>query len=283
MPRPAHRFKVGDLECVVFQSAQTRFAVSRGFGSTPAEEVAAVIRAEDRDPDEYPFIINLLYVKTPQHQFLVDAGVGKSPFDSESDNLANDLRGLDIDPAAIDSVIITHAHWDHYAGLHNSAENLTFPNARYFIGKTEWDHCTADEQLASTDEHDPNPAHVKKILLPLREHIHFIELEAEILPGIYALAAPGHTVGQLAILITSNGEKLLHVADVTHHPFQVEHPDWTLGFDPLQEDSRQTRHRLVERAARENLLWMGYHFPFPAIGHVTKDADGFHWQPVAAD
>jgi glyoxylase-like metal-dependent hydrolase (beta-lactamase superfamily II) len=281
MPRPAHRFKVGDLECVVFQAAATTFDVSHGFGTNASpEEVVAATQAEGRDASEYPFIINLLYVKTPQHQFLVDAGVGKSPFDPESDELTNDLNGLGIDPAAIDSVIITHAHWDHYVGLHDTAGNLALPNARYFMSKTEWDHCTAKEQLESTNENDPNPPNVKKILLPLRERIHFIQPEDEILPGVCALAAPGHTVGMIAVLITSNGEGLLHVADVTHHPFQVEHPDWTLGFDPLQEDSRQTRHKLVERAARENLLWMGYHFPFPAIGHVTKDADGFHWQPI---
>ncbi|MEO8607230.1 MAG: MBL fold metallo-hydrolase [Chloroflexota bacterium] len=283
MPRPAYRFNVGELECVVFQTAATTFDVSHGFSTNASpEEVAAVIRAEGRDPEEYPFIINLLYVKTPEHQFLVDAGVGKSPFDAESDELANDLQSLGIDPNAIDSVILTHAHWDHYAGLHNSAGEIALPNARYFMNKTEWDHCTAEENLASAHEKDPNPPYIRSILLPLREHIHFIEPEAEILPGIYALAAPGHTVGMIAVLITSNGEGLLHVADVTHHPFQVEHPDWTLGFDPLQEESGQTRHRLVERAARENLLWLGYHFPFPAIGHVEKDADGFHWQPITA-
>src|SRR6185503_13913225 len=140
MPRPAQRFKVGDLECVVFQTAATTFDVSHGFGTSASpEEVIAATLAEGRNANEYPFVINLLYVKTPQHQFLIDAGVGKSPFDPESDELANDLRGLGIDPAGIDSVIITHAHWDHYAGLHDSAGNLTFPNARYFINKIEWD------------------------------------------------------------------------------------------------------------------------------------------------
>lgn len=283
MSLPVHRFKIGAAECTVFQTAQTDVSVANAFGNTPTEEVTAAIRAEGRDADEYPFVINLLHVKTPEHQFLVDAGAGKTEFDTKSNHLVDDLKALGINSAVIDHVIITHAHWDHYAGLHNAEGNLTFPNARYFIGKTEWDFCTAEAQLASTDENDPNPAHVKKILLPLRERITFVEDEAEILPGVYALAAPGHTIGQIAVLITSNGEELLHVADVTHHTFQVEHPDWTLGYDPLQEESRQTRHRLVERAAKENLLWMGYHFPFPAIGHVTKDSDGFHWQPVMAD
>jgi glyoxylase-like metal-dependent hydrolase (beta-lactamase superfamily II) len=283
MRLPFHRFRVGELECDVFQTAKTDFAVSHAFGSTPTEEIVAAIQAEGRDATNYPFLINLLYVKTPEHQFLVDAGAGKTDMDAETDDLANDLNALGIDPAAIDTVIITHAHWDHYAGLHDSNGNLTFPNAHYFIGKIEWDFCTADAQLASTDENDPNPANVKKILLPLQERITFIENEAEILPGVYALAAPGHTIGQIAVLITSNGEGLLHVADVTHHPFQVEHPNWTLGYDPLREESRQTRHRLVERAAKDNLLWMGYHFPFPAIRHVAKETDGFHWQPVTAN
>jgi glyoxylase-like metal-dependent hydrolase (beta-lactamase superfamily II) len=283
MPPLCFRFKVGEFECAVFKTAETAVGVATAFGSTPPEEVAAAIRAEGRDPDEYPFVVNLLYVKTPEHQFLVDAGTGKADFLPEADDLVNDLKALDIDPTAIDTVILTHAHWDHYAGLHDSAGNLTFPNAQYFMNKVEWDFCTAEEQLNSADENDPNPVHVRKILLPLRDRIHLIEPETEMLPGVCALAAPGHTVGQIAVLITSNGEGLLHVADVTHHPFQVEHPDWTLGFDPLQDDSRQTRHKLLERAVRDNLLWMGYHFSFPAVGHVVKDADGFHWQPIIID
>jgi glyoxylase-like metal-dependent hydrolase (beta-lactamase superfamily II) len=283
MSLPFYRFKIGAAECTVFKTAQTDVSVANAFGSTPAEEITAAIRAEGRDADEYPFVINLLHVKTPEHQFLVDAGAGKTDLDPAAKHLTDDLNALRINPNDIDAVIITHAHWDHYAGLHDADGKLTFPNARYFIGKIEWDFCTAEEQLTSTNEHDPNPAYVKKILLPLRERITFIENEAEILPGVYALEAPGHTIGQIAVLITSNGEGLLHVADVTHHPFQVEHPDWTLGYDPLQESSRQTRHRLVERAAKDNLLWMGYHFPFPAIGHITKDAERFHWHPVTKD
>jgi glyoxylase-like metal-dependent hydrolase (beta-lactamase superfamily II) len=281
MPLPFHRFKVGELECTIFRTAGTTVGVAGTFGSTPPKEVDAAIRAEGRDPDEYPFIINLLHVKTPTQQFLVEAGTGKTPhIDPESNDLVTDLQELAIDPAVIDCVIITHAHWDHYAGLHDSASNLTFPNARYFMSRVERDDCTADERLTSTDENDLNVTYARNILLPLRDRIQLVDFDSEILPGVRVLAAPGHTVGQMAVLITSNGEGLLHAADVTHHTFQVEHPDWTLGYDPLQTESRETRHRLVEQAARDHLLWMGYHFPFPAIGYVAKDDNGLHWQPV---
>jgi glyoxylase-like metal-dependent hydrolase (beta-lactamase superfamily II) len=280
MPRPSHRFKVGDLECVAFQIAATTFNISRGFGSVTAEEVTAVTQAEGRDASEYPFLINQLYVQSAEHQFLVDPGSGKPDLDPDGDDLADALGALRIDPAAIDAVIITHAHWDHFAGIHDSSGNLNFPNARYFIGKTEWDICTAKEQLESTNVKDLNPAYVKRILLPLRDRIELIEPDSEFLPGVSALAAPGHTAGQLAILITSNGEGLLHVADVTHHPFQVEHTDWTLGYDPLQAESGQSRQQLVELAARDHLLWFGFHFPSPGLGYVSKDETGFHWQPI---
>jgi glyoxylase-like metal-dependent hydrolase (beta-lactamase superfamily II) len=179
-------------------------------------------------------------------------------------------------------VILTHAHWDHFAGLHDSAGDLTFPNAHYFMSKTEWGHCTADKQLESADENDPNPANIKKILLSLHESIYFVEGECEILPGVYTIPAPGHTIGQIAVLMTSKGEGLIHAADVTHHTFQIDHPDWSLAYDPLQQESRETRHKLVERAARENLLWMGYHFTFPPVGRVSKDINGYHWHPLAA-
>ncbi len=281
MTPPTYRFNVGAFECVAFQTGEKRFEFDHGYGKATAEQVVAAIRAEGLDPSDHPFSLNLLSVKTPEHRILIDAGGGQSDFAPGMRDLKYDLYDLDIKPDEIDYVVITHAHWDHFAGILDSDSNITLPNAEYFMWKGEWDYCTSPEQLALTEE--DNPKFTKQVLLPLREHIHLIEDEGEILPGISVMTAPGHSRGQIAVVVTSNGEGVINVADAIHFPFLVENPDWVSSYDPLPEATSLTRLKLLERATRENLLIFGFHFPFPGLGYVKQDESGFHWQPVAQE
>ena len=92
-----------------------------------------------------------------------------------------------------------------------------------------------------------------------------------------AVDAKGHTVGQVAVLIESAGQKLLHIADVAHHPFQLYHPDWSPRFDNQPQVAAQTRQALFERVERQSLLMLAYHFPAPGLGYVRAG----QWEPLA--
>lgn len=101
-----------------------------------------------------------------------------------------------------------------------------------------------------------------------------------IVPGIHAVAAPGHTPGHMALAISSGGEQLLCISDTALHPIHVEHPDWCAVVDFAPQQVVTTRRRLFKRAANEKALVLGFHFPFPGLGHVIPKGDGWQWQPI---
>jgi len=104
-------------------------------------------------------------------------------------------------------------------------------------------------------------------------------------PGIVTLPAPGHTPGHTVFVIHSGDASLLVLSDTAQHPaIFARHPDWQAAFDVDGDQAVATRKKLFDRAAADRMLVTGYHFPFPACGHLIKTASGYEhvplpWQP----
>ena len=114
--------------------------------------------------------------------------------------------------------------------------------------------------------------------MPLRDQLNLLDRETEVVPGIQAIAAAGHTTGHLALAIASGGEELLYVSDAALHPIHLEHPDWYPTWDLEPEWALATRRRLFDRAA-DHALVLAFHFPpFPSLGQVSRRGRGWRWQ-----
>jgi len=118
----------------------------------------------------------------------------------------------------------------------------------------------------------------KKYLPPIKDQLHLIESETEIIPGIQAIAAPGHTPGHMALLISSDDQKLLHLADTVIHPIHIEYPEWNVATDINREQTLQTRNRQIDWAAKDEMLVSAYHFPFPGLGYVQNYKNKWKWE-----
>ncbi len=159
-----------------------------------------------------------------------------------------------------------------------------FPNARYVMWKEEWDFWTS----APTLEALKAVAHIKQLLLtvahnkfpPIQGQLDLVDHETEILPGLHAVAAPGHTPGHMAVAISSGREQLLYSADTAIHPIHLEYPDWYALVDFAPDQVVTTRRQLFNRAASEKALVLAFHFPFPGLGHVIQRGQGWQWQPI---
>jgi glyoxylase-like metal-dependent hydrolase (beta-lactamase superfamily II) len=94
------------------------------------------------------------------------------------------------------------------------------------------------------------------------------------------VAAPGHTPGHTTFLIGSGEDRLLHIVDTAHHSvLLLSHPDWSVGFDTDSSRAIVTRRRVFASAAQGRTRVMGYHFPFPGIGHIRPQKGGYQWIP----
>jgi glyoxylase-like metal-dependent hydrolase (beta-lactamase superfamily II) len=120
----------------------------------------------------------------------------------------------------------------------------------------------------------------RKNLPPIKRQLNLVDCEREIVPGIRAVEAQGHTPGHMALAISSGDDQLLVVSDVVLHPIHVEQPDWCASVDFFPEQVEATRRRLLSRAAAEKALVLAFHFPFPGMGHVVQRGEKWQWQPI---
>ncbi|MFN4102738.1 MAG: hypothetical protein ACK4GB_00190 [Tepidimonas sp.] len=104
----------------------------------------------------------------------------------------------------------------------------------------------------------------------------------ELAPGIRAEAAFGHTPGMCVFTLRSEGQGFMYVADTSNIPsLFVRNPDWSVVFDMDADLARQTRRRIYDQIIRDKLMVGGFHFPFPALGHIETAGSGYRFNPVA--
>jgi glyoxylase-like metal-dependent hydrolase (beta-lactamase superfamily II) len=289
MDTEVYRFKVGDFECMAVSDGSLTYAppmfpppATILFSNVPTEVLARVLGEHDLQPEQWTEWISpytCLLVKTADHLVLVDTGAGGLA--PSTGRLIHNLKAAGVEPDDIDTVILTHAHPDHIGGNIDSEGNLTFPNARYVMWKGEWDFWTSEEAALKLDEHAKMMlAFAQRNLPPIRDRLDLVDHETEILPGIRAVAAPGHTPGHMAVAISSRRQQLLCISDTVLHPVHLEQPEWYAVVDSAPKQVVATRRRLLNKATVEKALVLAFHFTFPGLGHVIQKGTGWQWRPI---
>jgi glyoxylase-like metal-dependent hydrolase (beta-lactamase superfamily II) len=176
---------------------------------------------------------------------------------------------------AVDAVVCTHLHVDH-VGWNTMLENgrwvPTFPKARYLIGRKEYEFWSAHED-------EEQQAMLGDSVRPIFDAglAQLVELDHVISPAIRLTPSTGHTPGHVSVMIESEGERAVITGDMTHHPCQLAHPDWTPRFDTDLKESASTRWRLFAEWADQPILVIGTHFPAPTAGRVVRDGAAFRF------
>jgi len=219
---------------------------------------------------------NILLMDVGDERILIDSGEGNMVPESPGTLFAS-LAIYEIDLDSIDTVIITHFHLDHIGGLLDGHGKPTFPNARLVASKAEFDHWMNENFLATMEAFRAN---LLRQTFDAYTRVDLIAGEVEVAPGVTLLPAYGHTPGHSAVLIESEGSRLLHIVDAMHLPAQINLPDARPKYDSQPEIAVATRHALINRAESENLQLLVYHFAFPGLGHIRRDGDRRVWDAV---
>jgi len=174
--------------------------------------------------------------------------------------------------------VLSHAHIDHIGGIVGADDKPLFPNAQYYITQSDFDFWTDEGKLGSPLK--DFVVHARKNLLPVRDRIVFIKDNQEFLPGVTALAAPGHTVGHTIFMVTSAGKSFCFLGDLSHHAILLlEKPRMEFSYDSDPKQAASSRVKMLDMLAANKTPVMSYHFAWPGYGHVAKAGEGFHYYP----
>lgn len=275
MLQQPYEIKVGEFTCYVIQDSSTSGGGDRLLSNIDDDTRRAALLAWDENPDEVVLSYNCVFIDTGQQKILIDAGGGEG-------ELLPSLASIGVQPLDIDIFILSHGHGDHYGGLVSEEGNLIFPNAQYYVWRKEWEWWTNEERIKEFDETAPARADaIRTYLLPIAANLKFVDDDnPQIVEGITAIPAYGHTYGHIGLLIESDRQTLLFVGDAFLHPLHLQHLDWEFFMDADHALARETRQKLLELAFEKDATVVSYHFKFPGIGNVLMTDTGWDWEPV---
>jgi len=267
---PFHNFAHGAFDITV---------VSDGFITLPPE-----VLLPDAGPEERADFLerlgggeqgaavqaNIPLIRHGNDLILVDNGSG-THFQPTAGKLADNLRTLGVSPEEITKVVFTHVHPDHSGATTTADGSVLYPNAQYFVSRTEWDFWT-DKQF---ETRRPATLHgfakgAQRDLFAVRDRITLVSPGDEIVQGMSVIDTPGHTPGHVSFELAGSDNLLITGDACTNDTIFFTRPDWHFGFDTDTEVALASRRTLLDRAASEKLKLLGYHWTYPGVGYARR-------------
>lgn len=270
----------GSAELTVISDGTLTLPLGFVFPDAPQEELRTVLAEHGLPTDAIQPDCNVTIVRSGDRLVVFDVGAGPN-FMPTTGKLVEGLAEAGIDPADVTDVVITHAHPDHLWGLTDDFDELVFPDADYHIGQAEWDFWSSPDTINKVPEDRQTfVVGAQARFAVLEDRISFLNGGDEVLPGIEAVATPGHTPGHLSFMV-HGAEPVLIVGDaISNSVLSFARPDWPTASDHDPDEGVKTRLSLLDRLANERARAIGFHFPHPGAGYVERMGGAFVYVPA---
>jgi glyoxylase-like metal-dependent hydrolase (beta-lactamase superfamily II) len=275
------RMLLGDIEITALLDGTIDLEPKKLLTNVGAAEIDRSL-ARSFQAGAVPTSVNAFVVNTGGKLVLVDAGAA-GLFGPTLGRMLTNLRAAGYQPEQVDEILITHFHPDHVGGL-VAGDKTVFPNATVHADQRDVDFWLSKEQM------DKAPADTKAFfqgaMASLNPYVTAGRLKAftgttDLLPGIRAVAANGHTPGHTVYEVSSQGQKLLVWGDLMHvAAVQFPNPKVTIAFDVNSKAAAAERLKLFAQAAKNRSFIAGAHLPFPGLGHLRAEGRGYTWVPL---
>ena len=276
------RYAVGAFELTALNDGSD-YLDPKLFHDAKPDVMARLLAASFEDgPKGIPVSFSAFLVNTGKHLVLVDTGLGECAAPATG-RVVDNLRASGYRPEDVDAVLITHMHADHTCGLTSGGKRV-FSNATVYAAEKEAGYwLNKNPQPAFSKGQQRNADRAQQVFAPYIAANAFRTFKdgAVLFPGVSAIATHGHTPGHTSYLFQSGSHDLLVWGDIVHAAaLQFARPDISVDFDSDRKQAVATREALFVRLAQTKWAVAGAHLPFPGIGHVRKDRDGFAYVPA---
>jgi glyoxylase-like metal-dependent hydrolase (beta-lactamase superfamily II) len=227
--------------------------------------------------------VNAFLIYSAGRLALVDPGSGNYLLPTAGKVMAN-IKAAGVDPAGIDTVLLTHMHPDHSAGLTDMTTGKRYyPNAELAMHESEPAHWFDDTKMAKGTEREKKAFFQagREQVAPYKDRWRLFR-GGEVFPGVTAIPRPGHTPGHTNFMINSGKEQLLIWGDTVHVPeIQTARPEVCMDFDTDKDLAADSRRKVFDMVATDRLLVTGMHLHFPGFSHLVRDGSGYRLIPAA--
>ncbi len=278
---PIRALKLGAFKVVVIcDGTRTSAKPHETYGTNQSEQAVSELLALNFLPtDKLVNSYSPVLVDTGTEVILFDTGLGAAGREAGSGRLIDGIRAAGYTPEGVSVVVLTHMHGDHIGGLMEGGKPA-FANARYVIGEAEFAFWK-DPARVGTPAEGGHKGVLEKVV-PLAEKATFIGDGAQVAPGISAIAAFGHSPGHMVFRLESDGKAMMLTADTAnHYVLSLQRPDWEVRFDMDKAAATASRRKVFGMIASERLPFIGYHMPFPAVGFVEAQDQGYRFVPAS--
>lgn len=270
-----HRTTLGDFELTVFSDGLYYLDGGAFFGVIPKTMWEKKVKADDKN--RVPTGLNSLLVRGGEKTVLIETGIGNKLSEKmrkiygQPAKLLENLSSAGITPEDIDIVINTHLHFDHCGWntvIQGDKVVATFPKAKYFVQKGEWQHARSgferDRISYISENYDPLIETGKMELLTG---------DRSVIPGISVRVFPGHTAFMQAVIIESGGRKACYISDLIPTSAHIE-ITWGMSFDLFPVDTIRSRKKYYAESLPEKWLTVFTHDPHSPWAYIERDAEG---------
>lgn len=266
----AEKITIGNVEVLHLSDGTVRFKAQDFYPEVPTESWGCRCSLPEEAP-QVELNLGCYLVRSGGRTILVDTGMGPLPLDdsgSEWGNLMSEMTAVNLDASEIDTVFLTHLHFDH-VGWNTSKQGdryvPTFQKARYLVSSEDWDFFRSGSKSAEG-------LYRPKAVEPLDQAgvLDTVDGEHNLTDEVKAIPTPGHTPGHMSVLVSSKGEKGLILGDAAHHPMQVHETGWKNTADVDGDAAQKTRESVMSWLEEEGLTLAAGHFPAPGFGKVVR-------------